>query len=435
MTDTVRIKEKHPSGLYLLFATEMWERFSYYAMRGLFVLYLVKALGFTEGKASNLYGSFTSLIYLAPILGGFIADRYWGQRRAIIVGGIFIALGQFVMGLGGITFLYVAMGLLIIGTGLFKPNISSIVGDLYTHNDPRRDGGFTIFYMGINLGAFLCNLVAGTLGEKVGWRWGFWSAGIGMILGLAVFIWGKNKYLDGRGKKPKKQTKEERAANKVPLTKQERQRIAVIFILAFFSIFFWSAYEQAGASLNLFADKYTDRIIHIFGHTWEVPTTWFQSLTPLYIILLAPLFSKLWIQLAKRSKEPSTPTKFMLGLWLLAAGYAIILTGAILLGPGVKVGMYFLALTYLFHTLGELCLSPVGLSMVTKLAPVKFVSMLMGVWFLSNAAANKVAGLYSSLFGKISNVEFFAWLVVAPLVASFALAAMIKPLKKWMHNA
>ncbi|MGB2578323.1 POT family proton-dependent oligopeptide transporter [Elusimicrobium simillimum] len=439
MQSSQTIQEKQPAGLYLLAATEMWERFSYYAMRGLFVLYLVNALGFAQDKASNLYGSFTSLIYLAPLAGGFIADKYWGQRKAIIVGALFIIAGQVVMGIKGISFAYVAMGLLIIGNGLFKPNISTIVGELYEKNDPRRDGGFTIFYMGINLGAFICNLIAGTLAEKVDWHWGFWTAALGMVFGLGLFLWGKDKYLQGKGLPPaqnkaiaaeKKEEKKEAGSEK--LTKQEWQRIAVIFILAFFSIFFWSAFEQAGAALNLFAYQHTDRVISFLN--WEVPATWFQSLNPMFIILFAPVFSKMWVGLAKKGKEPSTPIKFVIALWLLAIGFGVMVLGAMALGPGIKIGMYYLALAYMFHTLGELCLSPVGLSMVTKLAPAKFVSLLMGVWFLANATANKLAGTYSSLFGKIDNVQFFLWLVIAPMVASFVLLALVKPLKKWMHG-
>ncbi|MDR1124280.1 MAG: peptide MFS transporter [Elusimicrobiota bacterium] len=437
----MQIKEKHPAGLYLLFTTVMWERFSYYGMKGLLILYLIKALGYEADKASNVYGTYTSLIYLAPIIGGFIADKYWGQRKAIIFGCLLIIAGQFIMGFKGVAFAYAAMAFLIAGVGLFKPNLSAMVGDVYEKNDARRDGGFTIFYMGINLGAGIAPLIAGTLGEKFGWHWGFWASGAGMVLGLIAFLWGKDKYLQGKGMPPaqNKALQEEikREVKKTggeSLTKEEWQRVAVIFILAFFSVFFWTAYEQAGASLNIFADIHTNRIINIFGKTWEMPTTWFQSCTPIFIIIFAPLFSKLWIELAKRGKDPSTPLKFTIGLWLLAAGFGVMVFGAMALGPGIKIGMYYLVLAYMFHTLGELCLSPVGLSMVTKLAPVKFVSLLMGVWFLSNAAANKLAGSYSALFGKIDNIQFFLWLVIAPLAASFALMALIKPLKKWMHG-
>lgn len=425
--------DKQPAGLYLLFFTEMWERFSYYAMRGILVLYLINALKMAESDASNLYGSVTGLIYLSPLLGGYIADKFWGQRRAIIVGGILIALGQFsIAAQPTLMFLYTGLTLIVLGNGLFKPNISTIVGELYHKNDPRRDAGFTIFYMGINLGAFICNFVAGTLAEKVGWEWGFASAGVGMIFGLALFIWGKDKYLQGQGKKPKKMTKEERLEHpNEPLTKAEKQRIAVIFIMAFFSIFFWSAFEQAGASLTIFADKFTDRFI--FG--WQMPTSWFQSLNPLFIIMFAPLFSKLWIKLAKRGLEPSTPAKFVWAFMALAFGF-LILVGAsyVLQTTGLKVGIFWLVFAYMFHTMGELCLSPVGLSLVTKLAPLRFASLLMGTWFLANAAANKTAGLYSSYFGQISNVQFFTWLVVMPLVGGALLFSIRKLVIKWMNG-
>ena len=428
------IKEKQPAGLYLLSLTEMWERFSFYAARGLLVLYLVQALKFEQGKASTLFGTFTSLTYLLPLLGGFIADKYWGQKKAIIFGAVLIILGQIVLGLEQVPLLYPALITIALGIGFLKPNVSSVVGDLYTKNDARRDGGFTIFYMGINLGAFLCNLIAGTLGEKVGWRYGFWTAALAMLIGLIMFLALQKKYIANIGNAPKKTAKQQSPENQnPPLTKTEIKKIAVIFILAFFSVFFWTAYEQSGASLNIFAYQYTQRDITLFGHSWQVPATWFQSLAPLYIIMLAPLFSKLWLFLAKKGKDPSTPMKFVIGLWLLGLGYGFMVIASMLLGPGIKIGMYFLAFTYLFHVLGELCLSPVGLSMVTKLSPVRFVSLLMGVWFLSNALANKLAGTYSSYFGKIDNVYFFGGLLVAPIIAGFVLLLMKTPLNRWIN--
>lgn len=425
--------EKQPAGLYLLFLTEMWERFSYYAMRGILVLYLTKILLMPDDKASNIYGNVTSLIYLTPLIGGYIADRYWGQRRAIIVGGILIAAGQFIIAANAtLSFLYAGLVFLILGNGLFKPNISTIVGELYEHNDPRRDAGFTIFYMGINLGAFICNLIAGTLAEKVGYAWGFAAAGVGMIFGLALFLWGKDKYLQGQGKKPQKLTKEQKLEHpNAPLTKEEKQRIAVIFIMAFFSVFFWSAFEQAGASLTIFADRFTDRFI--FG--WEMPTSWFQSINPLFIIIFAPIFSKLWIKLAKKGLEPSTPAKFAWAFASLAFGFLILVAASyVFQRTGAKVGIFWLTFAYMFHTTGELCLSPVGLSLVTKLSPVRFASLMMGIWFLANAAANKTAGVYSGQFGKLSNVEFFTWLVVIPLCGGLLLVFLRKFIVRWMHG-
>lgn len=425
--------DKQPTGLYVLFATEMWERFSYYAMRGILVLYLIKVMQFSESHASKLYGLMTSLIYLSPLIGGYIADKFWGQRRAIIVGGILIALGQFAIAANPtLFFLYTGLMLLILGNGLFKPNISTIVGELYEQNDPRRDAGFTIFYMGINLGAFICNFIAGTLAEKVGFGWGFAAAGFGMIIGLGVFIWGKNKHLQGQGKKPQKLTKEEKLQHpKEPLTTAEKQRIAVIFIMAFFSIFFWSAFEQAGASLTIFAEKFTDRFI--FG--WQMPTSWFQSVNPMFIILFAPLFSKMWLGLAKKGMEPSTPAKFVWAFMALAMGFLILVAASyVIQTTGAKVGIFWLTFAYMFHTMGELCLSPVGLSLVTKLAPIRFASLLMGTWFLANAAANFTAGFYSGYFGHISNVRFFTTLVIAPLVGGLLLLSIKKYVIKWMNG-
>jgi len=434
--DTVA-KQKQPAGLYLLFATEMWERFSYYSLRGLFVLYLIDALAFSQPDAMKLYGKFTSLIYLSPLLGGYIADRWWGKRKAIIAGALLIAIGQFCMGIKSVAFMYTALGFIIMGNGLFKPNIASIVGELYEKNDPRRDGGFTIFYMGINLGSFIANLIAGTLGEKIAWHWGFWTAGVGMVLALVIFLWGKDKYIKGIGMTPqiKIQTHEKKSKKKDPLTKEEWQKMGVILIMAFFSIFFWTLFEQKGAALNVFAKDHVNRVINFFGlFTWEMPATWCQSFNPLFIILFAPVASGLWTKLASKGKEPSIPKKFMIAYWLIGVGYVILLWAAMQMGPGIKVGLAYLAFAYFFFTMGELCLSPVGLSMVTKLAPVQFVSLLMGVWFLCSAAANYLAGYYSSLFGKISNEKFFSWLIITPVVASFFLMLLIPKLKRWMHE-
>lgn len=426
------LNKRQPAGLYLLFATEMWERFSYYSIRGLFVLYLTSALAFDTPRATNLYGTFTSLVYLSPLLGGYLADRYMGKRAAIILGGLLMAAGQFIMGAGTIAFVYCAMGLIIMGNGFFKPTISSLLGEMYETNDVRRDVGFTYFYMGINLGAFLANLIAGTIGEKVGWIYGFWCAGVGMLIGLTIFLWGQNKYLQGKGRAPLRAPKNAPAAVKsaAPLTKEEWQKVAVVFIMAFFAIFFWSVFEQKGASLNLFARDHINR--SLFG--WEIPATWFQSFNPLFIVLFAPVASKLWLWLAKLGREPGVPGKFMWAFWLIAAGYVVLLAAAMQLGPGVKMGMIWLILAYFLFTMGELCLSPVGLSMVTKLSPPKFVSLLMGTWFLSSAAANKVAGFYSGYIGMWSLPKFFTGLVIAPVAAAVLLFVLAGPINKWMHG-
>lgn len=431
-------KKGHPAGLYLLFATEMWERFSFYSLKALFVLYLTSALMLDKQEASAHFGTLMSLIFLSPLIGGYIADRWIGQRSAIIIGGILMAAGQFAMGGGSMTYVFIAMGLIVAGNGFFKPNISSIVGELYEKNDPRRDGGFTIFYMGINLGSLLAGFIAGTLAEKVGWGWGFASAGIGMLIGLALFLWGQNKYLQGKGLAPRRyaaQQKEEKTKSiDAPLTKNEKQRIAVIFIMAFFSIFFWTVFEQKGAALNLIAKENLDRVITIFGHSFEIPATWFQSVNPFFIILLAPLFSKTWIMLGKIGKDPSIPAKFMIAFWFIALGYGLLLTASIGLSGADKIGMLWLIGAYLLFTMGELCLSPVGLSMVTKLSPPKFISLLMGTWFLANAAAGKLAGFYSGLLDSMTLSQFFTWPTLTPIAASLLLLLLIKPINRWMHG-
>lgn len=473
--------DKQPVALWLVFLTEMWERFSYYAMRSILILYMVYLLQMDKSGAANVYGTFTSLVYLSTLLGGFLADRYLGQRWAIILGSVFIAAGMFLMAVPTIGMLYAAMGLLVLGNGFFKPNISAIVGQLYEKNDPRRDGGFTIFYMSVNIGAFFGPLAVGYFALKNDYQTAFCIAGAGMVIGLLTFIFGQKKFMAGKGLPPaqkpvfykdrtlwalavgaglialyvkgcftacwillaglaagwfllSKTHQKAASAQQQPLSKEEKQKIAVIGIMAFFTIFFWAAFEQAGAALNLFAQEYTDRVITLGSWSWEIPANWFQSLNPLYIVIFAPLFSKLWIWLAKKGKEPSTPGKFVVSLWLLSAGFAVMLLGAFALIGNAKISLFYLAFTYLFHTFGELCISPVGKSMVTKLAPARLVSLLMGVWFLSNAAANKLAGVYSGYFQKISNVQFFLWLVVVPLVVSGILMCSMKGIKKWMHG-
>jgi POT family proton-dependent oligopeptide transporter len=430
-----QIQNKQPAGLWLICAAEAFERFSYYAMRALLILYFVYALKIERADAASLYGTFTGLVYLSGLIGGYVADKFIGQKLGIIYGALMIIIGQFLLGFENIGIIYAALGFLIMGNGFFKISVTTLVGSLYEKDDPRRDGGFTYFYMFVNLGAFLAGIIGGGIGEKLGWRYGFWIAALAMVIGLIVFIWGKEKYFKGKGDKPVKLSKEEKQSKpKVPLTIEEWKKITVIFVLAFFVIFFWAAFEQSGAALNLFAYEHTNRMINIFGWRWEVPATWFQSLNPVFVCLFAPLFSKMWVDLSKRGKEPSTPGKFVWALWLLAAGYVVLLFAAMQMGPGIKVNMFYLVFAYAAFTTGELCLSPVGLSLVTKLAPIQFVGILMGVWKTANAVANKLAGTYSGLFGKISNEHFFGGLIAAPLVASVILILIMKPLKKWMGD-
>lgn len=457
----------HPKGLYVLFFTEMWERFSYYGMRAIFTLYMIKALLFDKALASEIYGSYTGLVYLTPLLGGYVADRYWGNRKSIFVGGILMAIGQLSMFMSASNYenpglatplLYMGLGFLIFGNGFFKPNISTMVGQLYPEGDKRVDSAFTIFYMGINLGAFIAPLACGFLGDTGNpgdFKWGFLAACIGMIVSTISFELLKNKYVvtpDGAGvgmPPVKKQKTAGEAAPKIPmtqifiwtllsiglfsvfnfvldaglfgsaiyaitligpaaiitdktLTKQEKDRIWVIFILAFFVIFFWAAFEQAGASLTFFAEEQTDRTV--LGY--EIPASYFQSVNAVLIVLLAPVFAFIWTFLGSRNAEPASPTKQAFGLLFLAIGYLVIAFGVKGIQPEIKVSMFWLFSLYLLHTIGELCLSPIGLSMVVKLSPAKFASLLMGVWFLSTASANKFAGTLSSLYPEENKLEY-----------------------------
>ncbi len=495
------VQTGHPKGLYLLFMTEMWERFSYYGMRAIFVLYMTKMLLMGDAEASQIYGSYTGLVYLTPLLGGYLSDRFLGNRRSIEIGGALMALGQFIMffsasttGSPAITLMWIGLTMLIIGNGFFKPNISTMVGQLYPKGDRRVDSAFTIFYMGINLGAFFAPLICGTLAEKVDYKWGFLAAGIGMIIGLVTFFVQKNKLLVDAENNPVGMPTAKFGLKQIgmvlgsiaiifflmnfktmfqsdldiigyliygamvvmplivltdkSLTKEERDRIMVIFILAFFVIFFWGAFEQAGASLTIFADRQTDR--NLFG--WEMPASYFQSVNPLAIIILAPLFSSLWLRLGNRGAEPSSPKKMALGLALISLGYVVIAIAVYGLGLMDKVSMFWLIALYVIHTMGELCLSPIGLSMVSKLSPLRFSSLLMGTWFLANAAANKFAGTLSALIPgsgeedaapattsflgfEIANLfDFFLVFVVMCGVAAVILFAMSRWLEKKMHG-
>lgn len=459
----------HPKGLYLLFVTEMWERFSYYGMRALFMLYMVQALLFDKELASQVYGSYTGLVYLTPLIGGYIADRYWGNRRSIVTGALTMAVGQFLLFLSACYYhevglakylMFCGLGLLILGNGFFKPNISTMVGRLYRPDDSRKDSAFTIFYMGVNVGSTLAPLICGLIGNTghpEDFKWGFLAACIGMLLGAAVFRIFMNRYIcdpDGNpvGTAPARSKETTEKDEKKPsntgrtvlmvaftliltilfsvnwghtsdgvfagadwigsliyatvivmpiiiitdksLTRTEQARIGVIYIIAFFVIFFWSAYEQAGASLTFFADEQTDRRIG----NWEMPAAYFQSFNPIMIVTLAPVFAAIWSFLGKRGWEPSSPRKQSIGLLLLSLGYLYIAFGVKNIEPGVKVSMAWLTGLYLIHTMGELCLAPIGLSLVYKLSPARFSSLLMGVWYLSTSAANKFAGFLSGFY-------------------------------------
>jgi len=437
-----KAKQKHPIGLFWLFSVEAFERYAYYGMRAILMLYMTKFLFYDKaaetdvvvkatitGQAGSIYGLFTGLVYLAPVLGGFISDRYLGKRNSVIIGSILMGAGYLTMAMPNISFFYVALGMVIFGNGFFKPNITPMVTELYPENDTeRQEAGMTIFYMGINLGALFSPLIAGTLGEKVGWHWGFISAGVGMFIALIIFLISL-KHLGDVGLKKKAQEDESKDYI-TPLTIQEIQQIAVICILAFFVIFFWVTFEQAGSSLTLFADRSTDRTI--FG--WEVPASWFQSINPIFIVMLGIPMTKLWKWLASHGKNPSTPLKMSIGLFLASLGFLILIPASMIASNGNKVTMLCLIGVYFTHTIGELCLSPIGLSMVTRLSPKKFVSMLLGVWFMSNFASNWLAGKFASLYDKMEMTTFFWIPVIIAGVAGFILLFLVKPLKKWGHG-
>jgi proton-dependent oligopeptide transporter, POT family len=418
----------HPRGLPLLFLVEMWERFSYYGMRGLLVLYLVNSLRWSDAAAANLYGTYTGLVYLTPLLGGWLADRWLGTRRSLVIGGTVIAAGHFALALPSMMAFYAGLGLIIVGTGFFKPNVSTMVGQLYAKGDPRRDSGFTLFYIGINLGSFLAALVCGGVAQQFGWHAGFATAGVGMLFGLSVYLWGRGRYLPGIGLAPTRTAKGTRAdARTADAGAGDWRRVAALLVVFLFVIAFWAGFEQAGSSMNLFADRHTDRTLGGF----VIPTTWFQAVNAFAILLFAPLFAWMWGALARRGREPSTPAKMVLGLVLLGLGFAFLAVGGRISDTGVRVSPVWLLGAYTLHTWGELCLSPVGLSYVTKVAPARFASLLMAAWFLANSAGNKIAGSAAAQSATMPAGMFFTLFVVSSLGAAallFFLVPMINRL-------
>ncbi|CAN5256992.1 peptide MFS transporter [soil metagenome] len=479
-----------PRGLSTLFFTEMWERFSYYGMRALLILFMTATvadggLGFDVAKAGAVYALYTSLVYLVGLPGGWIADRILGQRRSVLYGGIVIAAGHFSMAIPGLATFYGGLALIVIGTGLLKPNISVMVGQLYAPEDARRDAGFSIFYMGINIGAFVAPLACGFLGENVNWHYGFGLAGIGMTLGLVQY-WLGGKYLGTAGMHPHASTPTERASNlrmlslgtgvivgliallaflaltgAVALTPEaisngygvilgltvvglfgwlftrsywsdeERKRLYVIGVLFLAAAVFWSFFEQAGSSLNLFASELTQR--NFFG--FEFPASWFQSLNPLFIIALAPVFAWLWVWLANRGKEPSSPGKFVFGLIFLGLGFAVLVGGAVLSQQGVEVSPAWLFVTYLLHTIGELSLSPVGLSAMTRLAPERVVSLMMGVWFLASSVGNFMGGFLVRFYATMELPVLFGTMAAFAVAMGLLLAVFVKPIRRMLARS
>ena len=481
-----------PRGLATLFFTEMWERFSFYGIRPLLVLFMTAALaqggfGFDRQTASSIVGIYASSVYLSSLPGGWIADRWLGLQRSIWTGGVFIALGHLSIGLSAFfarSAFFVGLILIVIGTGLLKPNISAIVGDLYPEGGARRDAGFSMFYTGINLGAFLAPLVTGWLGERVDWHWGFGAAGIGMLFGLITFRLRAPNTLGPIGLKPNGTPEEQRRVRAISfgllgviavvvllamagvlrinaiavaqnltaiilglallyfaylfffagLAANEKKRVGVIIVLFVFATIFWSAFEQAPTSLNLFARDFTDR--RVFG--WEMPTTWLQAANSIFVIVLAPVFGLLWLALGKRGRNPSSPAKFAFGLFAAGVGFWVMLLAAnhvIAGGAATRVSVWWLTISYLFQTFGELTLSPVGLSSMTKLAPRKFVGQMMGIWFMASALGNLIAGIVGGNVdpNKLGQMPLlFQRTAISLFIAAAVIAALIIPIRRML---
>jgi POT family proton-dependent oligopeptide transporter len=478
--------DKHPKGLYVLFATEMWERFSYYGMRGLLVLFLKAAIedggfGLSAVTATAIYGLYTSSVYLVGLPGGWIADRILGHRRAVFIGGIIIAAGHFSMALGWVVSFYLGLVLIVIGTGLLKPNVSAIVGDLYPEGGARRDAGFSVFYMGINTGAFAGPLLCGYLGENVNWHLGFAAAGVGMVLGLIQYRLGYKRLgeaglrqigsrergrairlllagvglvvaiaiilslLNSRGTVSLSPRSVAESMGFVisavaliyfgyqllfgGFNSTEKKRIIVIFVLFLAATLFWCGFEQAGSSMNLFAKDYTNR--EFFGRI--MPASWLQSVNAIMIIAFAPIFGALWLRLG--SRQPSIPAKFALGLIQLGIGFAVIAWASVYVGDTSnpnKVSAGWLVATYFFHTTGELCLSPVGLSAMTKLSPAKLVGQMMGIWFLATSFGNLMAGLLAGKMESMGLVQLFSSVALWTAAAGLLLLLISHPVKRLM---
>lgn len=480
----------HPKGLFLLFLAEMWERFSYYGMRALLIFYLVQHWMFSDSEASVIYGAYTALVYITPVVGGYLADRYLGQRKAVLFGAILLTFGHFFMAFEGdgaagqanpmINVFWLALALIIVGSGFLKANISVIVGQLYARTDVRRDGAYTIFYMGINVGAATASLICGYLGQTYGWAYGFGLAGLGMLIGLIFFVLGK-PLLMGKGEPKNPEYLRQRMGGikrewlfygiglamvalcwfmvqnqalvgillgafgavlltyviftaVVKLDREERDRIFAAMFLILTSIIFWALFEQAGSSLNLFTDRHVDRA--------GVPASMFQSVNAIYIILLAPLFASIWTGLGRKGAEPSAPFKFGLGIVQVGLGFLVLVWGAQSVGVNVATPVLFIFLIYLLHTTGELCLSPVGLSAMNRLAPSHMASLIMGMWFFASATGNFAAGLIASATGAegvgeeagkevvLSVYSTVGWVAVGVGIAVLVISPLIK---RMMH--
>lgn len=436
-------QDRQPPALYLLFFVEMWERMSYYGMRALLVLYMTAAttsggFGWSKADALSLYGWYTGLVYLTPLLGGYMADRYLGLRKSVTFGATVMMIGHIAMAVPGFTAFYIGLGCLILGNGFFKPAMGQLVGGLFAEGDRRRDGAYTIFYVGVNTGAFIAPFIAGTLGERMGFHWGFGAAAVGMFFGQVLFLTVGPKLLGKIGIEPA--AKAQMALNKArslagdakqALTSIEKDRLFVIVALMFFVVVFWTAFEQAGGLMTLYTDAKVNR--NVLG--FEIPTTWFQSLNPVFIMTLGPLFAWMWTRLALKGRDPSAPEKFGWALLLMGIGFTFMVFAAQESAATGMASIHWILLSYFFQTCGELCMSPVGLSMVNKLTPSRFGTIMMGIWYLSFAVANKLSGVVGSYAEKLGETQLFG--AIAAFAATCGLVLLVfiaKPLQKKMHG-
>ncbi len=429
----------HPRGLYVLFLTEMWERFSFYGMRALLVLFLVSSVngenpgfGWTSSEALKLYGIYTFLVYLSSIPGGILADKLIGQKKAVILGGILLVAGHSILAFQSLYAFYIGLGLIIAGVGCLKPNISTMVGGLYPKGDDRRDKGFTIFYIGINVGAFLAGIIIGYVGETMGWHYGFGLAGIGMAIGLIVFITG-HKYLKGVGEATAALSVADQAIKAKPLTKIEKDRILVMLISFLMIIVFWGAFEQAGGLMNLYASEKTNRLIGFLN--WTVPATWFQSVNSFFIITLGIPIAAFWYNRKRKGKEASSIFKIALGVIIMGWGFLFMTAASIQYQNDGASAMYWLILAYMFHTIGELSASPVALSYITKLAPLKYASIMMGIFFAATGLGNYVAGWVGVWSQSAGELQIFLGIAIFCTIIGGLVIAILKPLKRLAHGA
>jgi POT family proton-dependent oligopeptide transporter len=430
----------HPVGLYVLFFTEMWERFSYYGMRAILVLYLVAestadainpGLNWETGEALALYGTYTMLVYVASIPGGWIADNILGQKKSVLYGGVLLVFGHTILAVEQMWAFYTGLGLIIAGVGMLKPNISSMVGGLYAKGDVRRDKGFIIFYIGINIGAFLSSLIVGYVGETYGWHFGFGLAGIGMTLGLIQYMYGQ-KYLSQVGNFiGDKNSSEGEGVLKKPLTLIEKDRLVVLFLSFILVIVFWGAFEQAGGLMNIYASEKTDRIL--MG--WLVPASWFQSLNAMFIIFLGTTVAMYWAKRKLKNQLSSSLFKMIIGLIIMGTGFFFMSAAATQFESEGSSAMYWLVLAYLFHTIGELCISPVALSFITKLAPLKYASLTMGVYFAMTGFGNKLAGLLGEASQSMGEFTIFTGIAIFCVVFGCLVLLFRTKLENLTHGA